>query len=166
MNNVLWILLAAVLIVLVIGRRLMGEPLQARRVFILPLIVAIFGGYQLSHLHHVQPLDVGVLAAEAGLAITLGVVRGLTVQVFVRDGHLWQRYRPLTIVVWVVSIAVRLGATAGAYAIGADRSVLQAGLLLVLGLTLAGESAVVGMRSMRLGAPFAPRTPGRTRLSG
>src|SRR5690242_12488254 len=116
MSNVLWIVGVAALVVLLIGRRLVGEPLQARRVFILPLVVAVVGAYQLSQLHHdlgadVRPLDVGVLAAEAGLAVALGAVRGLTVQVFVRDGHLWQRYRPLTIAVWVVSIAVRLGAT-------------------------------------------------------
>ena len=158
MSNVLWIVGVAALVVLLIGRRLVGEPLQARRVFVLPLVVAVVGAYQLSQLHHVRPLDVGVLTAEAGLAVALGAVRGLTVQVFVRDGHLWQRYRPLTIAVWVVSIAVRLGATAGAYAIGADRTVLSAGLVLVLGLTLAGESAIVGLRSMRLGAPFAPRS--------
>jgi hypothetical protein len=161
MDNLVWILVAAALVIFVIGRRLAGEPLRAKRVFVLPLLIAIAGAYQMKDLHHVAPIDVAVMVVEAAFALAIGAVRGITIHVFVRDGHLWMRYRPLTLAVWAIAIAVRFGIGALGVAAGANSHVVQTAIVLMLGLTFAAEGAIVGLRGMRLGAPFAPQNRNR-----
>src|ERR1700712_3303694 len=116
--NLITVLLVLVAIGYVLVRRFAGEPLEARRLAVLPIVLAVIGVAQLRGLH-ATPLDIGVLAAEGVIAVGLGAVRGLTVQVYSRDGHLWYRYRPLTVVVWVGSALVRLGGAAAGHALGA-----------------------------------------------
>src|SRR5690349_7915407 len=121
MSNVLWIVVVAAVLVAVIGRRLAGEPLKARRVAILPLVLAVIGLYQVTQAPHLTPTDVGLIAAEAVIAFGLGLLRGSTIKVFVRDGHLWQKYSWATLGLWVGSILVRIGMSGGAVLLGADR---------------------------------------------
>jgi hypothetical protein len=164
MNSVLWIVVAAAIIVFVIGRRLAGEPLKAGRVTILPLAVAVIGLYQVSNAPHLSPTDVGLIAVEAVVAVGLGLLRGSTIKVFVRDGHLWQKYSWATVGLWVTSILLRFGMAGAAVLLGADRSVMQTAILLTLGLTFAGEGAVIALRARALGAPYAPRDSRRARI--
>jgi hypothetical protein len=154
--NLLTGLLALAAIAYVLVRRLAGEPLEGRRLVVLPLVLTIVGISQLTRLH-ATPLDVTVLVVEGVLAVVLGALRGLTVQVYARGGHLWYRYRPLTVVVWVGSLLLRVGQTAAGHAVGADSNVLGAALLGVLGLSLLAEALVVGKRALGTGVPFAPQ---------
>ena len=156
MDNILWIVVAVAILVLVIGRRLAGEPLRANRVTVLPLALAVIGLYQLTKLPHITPLDLTALGVEGIVAVVLGLVRGSTIRVYVRDGHLWQKYSWATIGMWAASILIRFGLTAGGVLLGGDRDVMQTGVLLNLGLTLAGEGLVIALRGRALGAPFAP----------
>jgi len=71
--------------------------------------------------------------------------------------------RPLTVVVWVGSLLVRVGQTAAGHAVGADSNVLGAALLGVLGLSLLAEALVVGKRALGAGVPFAPQGSRRRR---
>ena len=120
MNSVLWIVVAAAILIFVIGRRLAGEPLRAGRVTIFPLVIAVVGLYQLSRAPHLTATDIGVIGLEALVAVVLGVVRGSTIKVFVRDGHLWQKYSWATVGLWVGSILLRFGMTGGGMLLGAD----------------------------------------------
>jgi hypothetical protein len=153
--NLLTALLAVAAIVYVVARRFAGEPLEGRRLIVLPVVLTIIGATRLDHLHP-TPVEVAVLVAEAAVAVVLGAVRGLTVQVYDRDGHLWYRYRPLTLAVWLGSMLIRLGFThlPGA---GGDA------LLGVLGLSLLAEALVVGKRALATGVPFAPQGSRRGR---
>lgn len=164
MNSVLWIVVVAAILVFVIGRRLAGEPLRAGRVTIFPLVIAAIGLYQVSRAPHLNPTDVGLIGLEAAIAVGLGLLRGSTIKVFVRDGHLWQKYSWATVGLWVASILLRFGMTGGAVLLGADRSVMQTAILLTLGLTFAGEGAVIALRARALGAPYAPRDSRRARI--
>jgi hypothetical protein len=96
--------------------------------------------------------------------VQLGLARGITIRVFVRDGHLWQKYTFATIAVWVTSIVIRLGVDYAGHLAGANTSMLIGSLTLALGLSFLGEAAVVGSRGLRLGAPFAPRNARATKL--
>jgi FtsH-binding integral membrane protein len=165
MNSVLWIVVAAAILIFVIGRRLAGEPLRAGRVTIFPLVIAVVGLYQISRVPHLTATDIGVIGLEALVAVVLGMVRGSTIKVFVRDGHLWQKYSWATVGLWVGSILLRFGMTGGGMLLGADKSVMQSAILLTLGLTFAGEGAVIALRARTLGAPFAPRDSRRARIS-
>jgi hypothetical protein len=75
--------------------------------------------------------------------------------VYERAGHLWYKYSALTIVVWVLSIGVRLGVGALGHVLGATVPMTSASLVM-LGVTLLGEAAIVGTRAMRSGVAFAP----------
>jgi hypothetical protein len=160
--NLITVLLVLVAIGYVLVRRLAGEPLEARRLAVLPIVLAVIGVAQMRGLH-ATPLDIGVLAAEGAIAVGLGAVRGLTVQVYSRDGHLWYRYRPLTIVVWVGTALVRLGGAAVGHALGADSKVLGAALLVMVAASLLGEALIVGRRALASGVPFAPQGARRGR---
>lgn len=152
-------LVQIVLIVAVFGyvmwRRLAGEPLQARRLALVPAALVVWGGYQLAHQHHITALDVALVAVETVVALGLGLVRGVTIMVYEHGGHLWYRYRPLTIAVWFASALIRLGLGVGGHLMGATLGATST-LTLMLGATFLGEAAVVGARALRTGVPFAP----------
>jgi hypothetical protein len=160
--NLTTALVAVAAVVYVMVRRFLGEPLQVGRLVAPPLILIVWGGYELSNIDlgaavHDAIVDGVVLGAGALIAVLGGIVRGLTVRVYVQNGHVWYRYSVLTIAVWIGLIVLRVGQTVAGHALGADLSVLNAGLLLVLGLSFLGEAAIVGKRAIATGAPFAPR---------
>jgi hypothetical protein len=146
------IVLIAAAVIFVIGRRLVGEPLQARRLLLMPAVLGIWGFTQLGHL---DPAAIAVLVAEAVVALGLGAARGLTIAVYEQAGHLWYRYRPMTLAVWVATIGVRVAMVLGASAIGVNLPT-SASILLTFGVSLAGEAAVVAARAQRTGVPYAP----------
>jgi hypothetical protein len=156
--NLLQILLIAAVVVFVIVRRFAGQPLQSRS-FVLPLGLAAYGAYQLSRTHVGGP-EVAFVAVEVLLALALGAIRGTTIEIYVRDGHLWQRYRWSTLAMWGASIAARLGLLAAGYAAGLHLPTQS--LFVLLGANLLAETAIVGQRAARTGVPFAP---GRRRVS-
>jgi hypothetical protein len=157
--NLVQILLIAALVGYVIVRRFTGQPLQGRS-FVLPLVITVYGGYQLRDVRLGVP-EITFLAVEVLLALGLGALRGMTIQIYTRAGHLWQRYRWTTLAVWIVSIAVRLGLAAGAHVAGLHLP--TASLMVMLGASLLAETAIVGQRALRTGVPFAPSQRGDRR---
>jgi hypothetical protein len=150
--NLLQILLIAVVVVFVIVRRFAGQPLRAGS-FVLPLGLAIWGAYELRHGHLGLP-ELAFLAGEVVAGLALGAARGATIQLYVRDGHLWQRYRWATLAMWGAAIVTRVGMVAAGYAMGLHLPAQS--LLVVLGASLLAESAIVTQRAIRTGVPFAP----------
>jgi len=164
------ILIGVAVVVYLFARRLAGEPLQARRLVLMPAAITIWGGYQLAHVHGgLHTVDIAVIAVAVAVSLVLGFARGATIRVFVQNGHLWQKYTFVTIGVWLLSIVIRLGTDWAGHLAGASTTVLTSSLVLTLGVSFLGEAAVVGTRALRLGAPFAPRdarrTAGASRLS-
>lgn len=169
MTSVLTVLVVAVVAVLVIARRLAGQPLQARRLFLMPLIMLAIGVYEVVRAGSAVSAELWLSIVVTGvLSVALGMVRGGTLRLYERDGAVWQRYTWLTFVVWGVSFAVRFGVRAliggdAAYrnAImhgglhGATGSVLIMSMLITSGLGFLGEALVVTPRALRLGVPFA-----------
>ncbi|SCF46149.1 DUF1453 domain-containing protein [Micromonospora mirobrigensis] len=156
---------ALLLIGYVLVRRLAGEPLAARRLVVLPAALVVWGAVSLTGaLAAASRLDLAVLALEAGIAVLTGLGRGATVAIHSRDGHLWYRYRPITVAVWLGLLLTRAGITLVAHRAGAQPAVLHLALPLMFGLSLVAESAVVGRRALRSGLPWAPRRGRRTRL--
>jgi hypothetical protein len=137
-----YVLIAAgVLYVLV--RRFMGEPLNARDLLAPPAFLLFFG------IRAVEEFRVlYLLPLAAGFAF--GVVRGMTIRLFERDGHLWQRYTPWTLVVWVTS----LGASIGLGLLIGGHAPTQ----LSIGVSMLGELCAIGAKALNTGVPFAPET--------
>jgi hypothetical protein len=150
--NLIVILLIAALVLTMIVRRFLGQPVRAQS-FILPLGISVWGVSQLRG-GHLGPVDIGFLAVEALLAVAVGLARGATVQLYLRAGQLWQRYRWSTLAVWVAAVLLRLGSVVAGRLAGAH--VATQSLVLMLGISFLAEAAVVGWRVARTGAPLAP----------
>jgi hypothetical protein len=150
--SIVEILLIVAAVVYVIAGRLAGQPLQAKRLVVIPAAMTIYG---LTHLPHLDAIAIAGLAVEAAIGFGLGLLRGVTIHVYEKAGHLWFRYRPLTLAVWVATIAVRVVIAFGAHLVGVNLPTMGA-ILVSLGLSLFGEAAVIATRAQRLGVPYAP----------
>jgi hypothetical protein len=146
------ILLIVAAVVYVVAGRLAGQPLQAKRLVVIPAAMTIYG---LTQLGHPAAIAILTLVVEAVIGFGLGLLRGITIHVYERAGHLWFRYRPLTLAIWAATIAVRVVIAVGAHLIGVNLPTLGA-ILVSFGLSLFGEAAVVAVRAQRLGVPYAP----------
>ncbi|PRY42313.1 DUF1453 domain-containing protein [Umezawaea tangerina] len=147
-----WLLVAGAVVAVVV-RRAVGEPLNARDLVGPPLVLLGLGGYALTEVGHLGPVDVLWLVVGSLVGLAMGVLRGSSVVVSTRDGRLWQRYTVRTFACWGLSIAVNavVGYTAGHYT---DARPLS----LSIGVGLLGEAAPVALRALRL-APDAVRLP-------
>ena len=156
------VLLVAAVVIYVIGKRFAGSPVGAKS-FVLPLVLAGYGISQLSGegAHALGGLSLTLLVIEAVVALGAGAARAMTIKLYVRDGHLWQRYRLATLGVWIAMIALRLGFIAAGSALGA--SLPEAGtLMFTFGLSMVIESLLVSKRAAATGAPIMPRQPRRS----
>ena len=148
------LLLIAVVVVLVIGRRFVGQPLRAQSLLI-PVGLTAWAGYQLVD-QHLTGTDIGFLLICAVLGLASGSARAVTVLLYPRDGHLWMRYGWLTAAVWLASIALRIGLVAGGHLAGVGLSSASS-TMFTLGVSLLAEVALVGYRAARTGIPYAAR---------
>jgi hypothetical protein len=148
------ILIVVALVVLIIVRRFAGSPVGARSA-ILPIALVVIGLLQLKAVD-LTPTGIALIAAEAAIGAGAGAARGYTIKLYERDGHLWQKYTILTLVVWLGLIAVRVGFAYGAYALGLVSSASGAALLTV-GASFVVESVVVARRAAATGVAIMPR---------
>lgn len=142
--------IALALVVLVVIRRFKGEPLRARDLFGPPVVLVGIGAYGLVKDVHPVGADLAWVLAGAVVGLLLGALRGLTPRLFVRDGHLWQRYTVWTLLVWAASAAVNAGL--GALTTSEELRPMT----LSIGVSLLGEALALGLRARTTGAPFAP----------
>ena len=137
----------------VLVSRIAGRPVNTRRLLVLPGVLTAMGALQLAGAvsSGARPQDLGLLAVGVAAAAGLGAARGATVAVVVRDGRPWLRYRVLTLGLWAATIAVRVGLTVLAHAVGATVAAGGPALLLSAGATLLAEGAVVAHRAFAFG---------------
>lgn len=149
-----WLLIAVVAVIAVIVKRFLGEPLSARDLAIPPLILVGLGIHQLSGVGHLSGVDVTWLVTASLVGLGFGAIRGLTVRLYAKNGVIWQRYSPWTVIVWIVSFAASAGL--GLLAESAGVRTEARPLTLSIGVSLLGELATLGARALRVGVPFAP----------
>ncbi|ARF81477.1 CcdC protein domain-containing protein [Kitasatospora aureofaciens] len=158
MNTWMHMALIAAVVVVVVVRRLRGEPLNARDLFAPPVVLTGLGLWALSQEHGLRTGDCVWVAAGAALGTAFGALRGATIRLDERDGVLWQRYTGWTFLVAVLSLAVMAG-----FAVLAERNGLAPGarpVQLSIGVGFLGEALVVGYRALSSGIPFAPERRG------
>ncbi|MFD0401401.1 DUF1453 domain-containing protein [Kitasatospora sp. NPDC127121] len=150
--------LIAVVVVVVVIRRLRGEPLNARDLFAPPVVLTAIGFWSLVRHPGLGAGDYAWVAAGAALGVGLGVLRGITVTLFERDGVAWQRYTGRTFLVAAGSLAVMagFGLLAGRFGLAPDARPVQ----LSIGVGFLGEALAVGCRVLVAGLPFAPERRG------
>ncbi len=166
------ILLGVAAVGYVLCSRLRGQPLNARRLLVLPVVLTVTGVADLtgSSAPRLSGTDVGFLAAGVAISVLLGAARGVTIELYSNSGELWQRYRPVTVVAWVTLVAIKFALAGIASVAGASAGGGTHGLLLSLGASLIAEAAVVGSRALSSGLPndrdpkhAAWTRPGRSR---
>lgn len=153
-----WLLTALIAagVVAIVVKRLRGEPLNARDLFAAPLILTGLGAWTLWKAEGIGVADTVWVTAGALLGVSLGAVRGLTIQVFEREGVLWQRYTGRTFVVMAVSALISFGFGLLASRMGMHPQARP--VQLSIGVGFLGEALAVGARGLMTGVPFAPES--------
>ncbi|MFE5582805.1 DUF1453 domain-containing protein [Kitasatospora sp. NPDC056531] len=164
MNNWVRVGLIAAVVVVVLVRRLRGEPLNARDLFGPPVVLTGLGLWALAQHHGLGPRDYVWVGVGVALGTAFGAVRGATIRVYEREGVLWQRYTGWTFLVAAISLAVMAGfaALAEHNGLAPDARPVQ----LSIGVGFLGEALVVGHRALSSGTPFAPERRDANALLG
>jgi hypothetical protein len=142
--------IAAALIVVVVARRLKGEPVPApKRLFLLPVVVGAIGLQDLSHAK-LDTVDVVVIAAGSALSLALGLLRGRLDRVSVVGGLPHMAWSARSVVAFAVNVLAKLALDAGGVAAGGTSAALGSSIVFSLGLALLGEAVVVWVRAQAL----------------
>src|SRR3954454_15402643 len=116
---VLQVLLVLAVLGYVVAKRLAGQPLTRRRLLVVPAVLVGMGVVELAGARITTGL-VLLLTVETLVGLGFGVLRGATIAVYERGGHLWYRYRPATVLLWVLAIGARLGVAVVAHRAGVE----------------------------------------------
>uniref|UniRef100_UPI002F91BF0E DUF1453 domain-containing protein n=1 Tax=Streptomyces sp. NBC_01001 TaxID=2903713 RepID=UPI002F91BF0E len=151
-----WLLAAiiAVVVIAVVIKRMIGEPVNARDLFAAPAILTGIGVLSLVKMTDLTGTDLTWVTTGAVLGAALGALRGATVQLIDKGGVLWQRYTGRTFLTVIGTLAVTAGFSALAVKMGMHENARP--LQLSIGVSFLGESLMVGRRGMTSGIPFAP----------
>lgn len=145
LNNY-WPVLAVILLVVVVVRRLRGEPLDLKDAVASPAIL-LFIGFRAVAAAHPTAADLAWLAALSVVSILFGAARSATTVIERRSGQLIQRYRWRTFALVLGSLVASLGLGLLAQRMGMHEAARP--LTFSIGIGLAGESAVTLLRAAR-----------------
>ncbi|WP_433196805.1 hypothetical protein ACQP1G_45285 [Nocardia sp. CA-107356] len=146
--------IAIVAVIAVVVKRFYGEPMNARDTFGPPVILLAIGIYSVTKVADLNGTDITWLIIGGGVGLAFGAVRGTTIEIFTRDGHLWQRYTRWTVAVWAVSMVAGFGISTLGTAIGMHHDARPT--TLSIGIGMVGEMLTLGLRALSTGIPFAP----------
>jgi hypothetical protein len=141
--------------IVLVAKRVLGEPLNARDLWVAPVVLTGIGVWILIRTDGLDAADYGWLAGGGVAGFALGFLRGSFVVVFEKRGFLWQRYTARTFAVVAASVVVlaAFGLLAERLGLRAEARPVQLGL----GISFLGEAVAVARRARRLGVPFAPQ---------
>lgn len=157
------IMVAVVALILI--RQMRVRQVTTKQLVRFPLIFAVIGVVSLHGTVLTGMVGDALLAGELALAAVLGLARGASGRVWCSDGIWWSKGTPTTLVLWVVSFAVRIAASAVAGVLGVSASMGTGAIFCFVAATLAAQSVVVARRTVGLGAGHglgtsAARQPG------
>jgi hypothetical protein len=131
------------------------------RSLIFPIGLGTYGAVILngaSRAHPVTAASAALLGLSAAASVGFGIVRGRTIELFERDGELWERATWATIGGWIGLLLARAAIIAVAAIIGAKLASSPSSIPLMLAVTLATQMIVVGRRARRTGLAVATRS--------
>jgi len=166
MRDAIYVVGGLAIIAFFIARQRRSERFEQRSLLV-PAALAIYGVVLLDHTTSRDPFTISsalLLTASAVASIVFGVFRGRTIELFVRDGELWERatWRNLGIG-WGGLLVVRIGLIGTAAGIGATLAASPTSIPLMLAITLAAQMVVVAERARSTGAVIAPSRRERRR---
>ncbi|GAA1590657.1 hypothetical protein GCM10009804_53500 [Kribbella hippodromi] len=156
MSAVIGILVGLLVLVRVIGRQVTGSLVTQRSLVVMPAILLGAGVLMLSSAMHTATTgELAFLVLDCVFLFGLGLARGASIRLTSTDQGLFQKGTSATLVLWLVTIGLRIGTSFAAAAIWPHSSFGQATLALTIGITIAAQNAMVYRRSLALDIPFA-----------
>jgi hypothetical protein len=130
------------------------------RSLLFPVALGVYGTVLLSDTSKHYALSVAsaaLLVLSAVASIGFGVIRGRTIELFVRGGELWERASWTTIAAgWGGLVLTRVALIGIAVALGAQVAASPASIPLMLAITLGTQMIVVRQRARATGLPMVP----------
>ncbi|GAA3090973.1 hypothetical protein JOF29_006824 [Kribbella aluminosa] len=156
MSAVIGILIGVLVLVRVIGRQVTGSLVTQKGLFLMPAILLGIGVLSLaSVVHTATPGELAFLALDCVVLLGLGVARGASIRLTNTDQGLWQKGTTATLLLWLVTIALRVGTAFASAALWPHSPVGQATIALTIGLTIGAQNAMVYRRALATNVPLA-----------
>ncbi|WP_103347998.1 hypothetical protein [Amycolatopsis sp. CA-128772] len=163
-NVLLYVAIAGLVLYKVVYQQVRGTLLDRRTLVTMPLLLVAAGGYlTLKALPGASAAELGLLAADLVVLAGLGVLRSTTTTLTAREGTTFQKGSAVTIGLWALTVAVRIGLVALGTALGVAGPLTSASVALSLGVSIAVQNATTYRRVRRRGLPLAGRRPALSR---
>ncbi|WP_370969374.1 hypothetical protein [Amycolatopsis sp. cg9] len=163
-NLLLYAAIALLVLYRVVYRQVRGTLLDRKSLVTLPLVLTAVGAYlTLKALPGASAGEFGLLAADLVVLAGLGVLRSTTTTLTERAGTTFQKGSAVTIGLWALTVAVRVGLVALGTALGVAGPLTSASIALTLGVSIAVQNATTYLRVQRRGLPLADRRPALSR---
>ncbi len=144
------------LIVFILAKKVKGQPIGTpKKLFALPVVVTVIGYGDLTQ-GTMKPAEITLTVVGAALSLGLGLLRGRTDKLSVRNGYVFVRWGAASLSLFLASLVAKLALDLVGFAAGGGFSAAGKSLVLTFGLTLLAEAVVIWMRS-------SPMTPSPTR---
>jgi hypothetical protein len=160
--------LDVLIILYVLSRQRMIRPVPRQLQIRFPIVLIVIGFFQITSYtgsHHVTTADydwvIGTLIVGAGI---LGAVRALTIKLWTANNWVVRQGTPLTLVLWLVSLALHFVSDEGAAHAGAGNFAASS-LLLYIGITLGVQYYVVHRRAQPLWNELGPDAGQRIQIN-
>lgn len=148
----LYLAIAVLVIWRVVIRQVRGYRLTARGLVMMPAILVVIGLVTSAQaLAGASGTELALLGADLAALAALGVFRAASVKITTKDGHAFAQGTSLTLVLWLVTIGVRIGFLVLGARLGADGPLTSASLALSIGLSIGLQNALAYRRARGLG---------------
>jgi hypothetical protein len=155
MSAVIGILVGLLVLVRVIGRQVTGSLVTQRSLFLMPVILLGVGVLSLSSaVHGATSGQLAFLVLDCVVLAGLGLARGASVRLSPTDQGLFQKGTTATLVLWLLTIALRVGTSFASATLWPHNTFGTSTLALTIGVTLAAQSAMIYRRSLAMNIPF------------
>lgn len=160
----LYVAIAGLILYRVVYQQIRGTLLNRKTLLRLPLLLVVVGAYlALKALPGASAGELGLLTADLLVLSGLGVLRSTTTTLTAREGTTFQKGSAVTVGLWVLTVAVRIGLVALGTALGVAGPLTSASVMLSLGVSIAVQNATTYRRIRSHGLPLAERRPALSR---
>ena len=148
------VLIALAVLALILSRQLRKRTVREAQPYRIVLILGVIGAIETTQFHRDHAISVGAWAL-LGLSLVIGAAfgawRGVTVHVWRENGVLLRQGNAVTVVLWIVGLALHLGVDLAIKQVDASADGLgNSAVLLYLAITLGVQQLLVLERAEHL----------------